>query len=195
MRPVLFVMLILTPALLLAQAASIEEVGKSPVEAKFAGGGQVRMDLCSGGIDLIGTDDGMLRVDYDSKPENDDVKVRLQVSGDQAGIKVTGCPHNNFRLTIDVPKSSNLYVRMFAGQLQVEGITGNKDLELHAGQLTLDIGQAADYGHVDASVLSGDLNAAPFGVSKGGLFRSFERTGAGKYRLHAHVGAGQVDLR
>ena len=27
------------------------------------------------------------------------------------------------------------------------------------------------------------------------LFRSFDQRGPGKYRLHAHVGAGQVDLR
>ena len=32
------------------QDATIEEVGKSPVQAKFAPGGRIRMDLCSGGI-------------------------------------------------------------------------------------------------------------------------------------------------
>jgi hypothetical protein len=46
-----------------------------------------------------------------------------------------------------------------------------------------------------ASVNSGELNARTFDVEKGGLFRSFERSGPGKYRLHAHVGAGELDLR
>jgi hypothetical protein len=32
-------------------------------------------------------------------------------------------------------------------------------------------------------------------VEKGGLFRSFEERGNGKYRLHAHVGAGELTLR
>ena len=34
-----------------------------------------------------------------------------------------------------------------------------------------------------------------FGETKDGLFRSFEKTGTGHYRLHAHVGAGDLNLR
>ena len=48
---------------------------------------------------------------------------------------------------------------------------------------------------MDASVLSGDLSGRPFGEEHGGLFRSFEKVGNGKYRLHAHVGAGDLTLR
>ncbi len=55
MRTILFVLLSLNTAMI-AQNARIEEVGKSPVEAKFASGGRVRMDLCSSGIELVGTD-------------------------------------------------------------------------------------------------------------------------------------------
>jgi hypothetical protein len=88
-----------------------------------------------------------------------------------------------------------LYVRMPAGDLTVEGVSGDKDVELHFGDLTIAVGNAADYSHVDASVMSGDLEAAPFGESHGGLFRSFEKSGSGKYKLHAHVGAGDLTLR
>ena len=119
------------------------------------------------------------------------MKVRIKVEGDHAGIKVTGCPHNNFELNIEVPKSSDLYARMFAGQLDVNNISGNKDVELHFGQLTMELGKAEDYRHVDASVMSGDLEASAFNISKGGLFRSFDQDGPGKYRVHAHVGAGK----
>jgi hypothetical protein len=48
---------------------------------------------------------------------------------------------------------------------------------------------------VEASVTSGGLKAPPFGENHGGLFRSFEKSGNGKYRLHAHVGAGDLTLR
>jgi hypothetical protein len=176
-----------------AQDARIEEVGKSPVEAKFPAGGLIRMDLCPGGIEVVGTDDQVLRVSY--HPERDDVKVRINASGDRADIKLTGCPHNNFKAKIEIPKSTGLYVRMMAGQLDVRDVTGDKDVELSFGQLNLDIGKPEQYGHVDASVNSGQVEAAAFNVSKGGLFRSFDQSGPGKYRLHAHVGAGQVDLR
>lgn len=188
-----FVLLLLSTAFLHGQDADIEQVGKSPVEAKLAPGGRIRMDLCSSGIELIGTDDPLLRVSY--HPERDDVKVRLNVSGDRADVRLTRCPHNNFQVRIEVPKASALYVRMTAGQLDVRGITGDKDVELTFGQLNMEVGKADDYRHVDVSVSSGELEAATFDVSKGGLFRSFDHNGPGKYRIHAHVGAGQLELR
>jgi len=82
-----------------------------------------------------------------------------------------------------------------AGQLDVRDETGDKDVALSFGQLKLDVGKAEDYGHVEASVNSGEINAAAFDVNKGGLFRSFDHNGPGKYRLYAHVGAGELDLR
>ncbi len=92
---------------------------------------------------------------------------------------------------------------MFAGELTVRDITGDKDVVLHFGQLTMDIGKpedyarvgASDYARVGASVNSGELGVSPFNVSKGGLFRSFDQSGPGKYRVYAHVGAGQLELR
>ncbi len=179
-----------------AQAANIEEVGKSPLETRFVPGGRVRMMLCPGAVQLVGTDDSQLRVSYNTRNSQEaDVRVRVQVNGDEAAIRVSGCPHNNFELKVEVPKTSDLYVRMFAGQMSVEGIRGDKDVELHAGQLTMEIGGPDEIGHVDASVLTGDLEARAFDVSKGGLFRSFDHHGPGKFRVHAHVGAGQIELR
>ncbi len=163
MRTVLLVVLVLCPALVSAQDAKIEEIGKSPVEVKFSSGGQVHMDLCSSGIELRGVDENVLRVSY--WPEGGrtgDLRVRLETAGSRGDIKVAGCPHNNFQMKIEVPKASNLYVRMFAGELKVSGITGDKDVQLHAGQLTMNIGEPSDYSHVYASVNSGELDARPF---------------------------------
>jgi hypothetical protein len=44
-------------------------------------------------------------------------------------------------------------------------------------------------------VNAGEVDAEIFGDSKGGLFRSISREAAGKYRLHAHVGTGQLSIR
>lgn len=196
MRTVFLAILSLAATLLSAQNTKIEEVGKSPVEAKFSPGGQVDMDLCSGAVVIKGVDANMLRISYDSEHHSTtNVKVRLETTGSQAKLEVTRCPHNNFNMTIEVPKSSGLYVRMFAGELEVWGITGNKDVQLHTGQLTIEMGEPADYASVDVSVTTGELDASPFDISKSGLFRSFERHGPGKYRLRTHVGAGELDLR
>ena len=187
-------LLIMSAAFLAAQDANVEDIGKSPTEAKFVSGGKVRMDLCSSGIEVVGKDSDDLRVEYDSN-RGSEVKVRIQVSGDRADLRVRNCPHNNFQVRIEIPKSSALYVRMFAGQLDVRDVTGDKNVELSFGQMNLDVGKAEQYAHVDASVNSGELNASAFDVEKGGLFRSFSQSGPGKYRLHAHIGAGELDLR
>ncbi len=200
MRSALFLLLTCSAVSLTAQDRHadtiVEQVDKSPVEANFLSGGRVRMELCSGSVKLTGTDEGKLRVSYnDSKWKDESIKVRMDVVSDHADIRVTGCPHNNFQMTVEVPKSSDLRVRMFAGELRMSGITGDKDVELHFGELTMEVGDPADYGSVHASVNSGDLEASAFNVSKGGLFRSFSHSGAGKHALQVHVGAGELTLR
>jgi hypothetical protein len=185
----------LLSASVLAQETRIDEEGKTPLEVKFIQNGRIRLNLCPGEVKLVGKEDGLLRVSYYARSSGDRVRVQIRTDGDHAEIWVRGCPHNNFELTVEVPKTSNVQARMFAGQMDVYGITGDKDVELHAGQLTMEIGKPEDYAHVDASVLTGDLEASAFDVSKGGLFRSFNKSGPGKYRLHAHVGAGEIDLR
>ena len=151
------------------------------------------MSLCPSGIQIVGTDDPELRVSY--HPERESVRVRMQISGERADLSLTGCPHNNFQARIEIPKSSDLYVRMLAGQLDVMDVTGDKDIELSFGQLNVDVGKTEQYARVDASVNTGQINASAFNVDKGGLFRSFSQRGPGKYRVHTHVGAGEVDLR
>jgi hypothetical protein len=189
----LFTLLLLSTTVVLAQDANVDERGKSPVEAKFVPGGRIHMSLCPSGIEVVGTDNSAVRISY--HPERDSVHVRLQISGNRADVRLTGCPHNNFQARIEIPKSSDLYVRMFAGQLDVRDVSGNKDIELSFGQLNVDVGKTEQYACVDASVNSGEINASAFDIEKGGLFRSFSQSGPGKYRVHAHVGAGEVDLR
>jgi len=176
------------------QSVEIAEIGKQPIEISFPSGGSLRMDLCSSGVEIRGVEENVVRLSYKSEKDTGNVKVRLRTSGSEGTLEVERCPRENFRITVEVPKLADLHVRMVAGQLDVKGITGNKDLELHFGELGVEVGRKEDYAHVDASVVTGQVDGAPFDVSQGGLFRSFEREGTGKYRLHAHVGAGQVSF-
>ena len=192
MRITLLVLLCLSAVMMPAQDVKIDRTGDSPVEAKFAPGGRIRMDICPGGIDLIGTDDPVVRVSY--HPPGGDVRVRIEVTGNRANLRLSGCPNSNFRARIEVPKSSGLYVRMFAGQLNIFDVTGDKDAELTFGQMNIEAGKPESYANVDASVNSGAIDADAFDVHKGGLFRSFERSGPGNLRLHAHIGAGQIEI-
>jgi hypothetical protein len=156
------------------------------------------MRLRSGDIEVRGSDSPVLRVScHMQHPERaKEVAIEFEPAGKSGTLRIRGGPNNDIRFRIEVPKNTNLYVRSPAGDLSLSGVVRDKDVEIHAGDLTISIGNAADYKHADASVYAGDLSASAFGVSKDGLFRSFDKDNpSGKYWLHAHVGAGDLVLR
>ncbi len=175
----------------------VKDVQNHPFAVEFPSGNRVRIHLRSGDFRIVGRENNKISVRLEGKNSSNaqDLTVRFKRADHDADLRISGGPRNGLQVTVEVPAASSLYVRMPAGDLSVEGVSGDKDVELHAGDLTISVGNAADYGRVDASVLSGDLEAPPFGESHGGLFRSFDKRGSGKYMLHAHVGAGDLTLR
>jgi|ERR1700733_1964039 hypothetical protein len=173
------------------------EKGKDSFQAEFPSGGVLRVRVRSGELVVKGIDEAKVRVHFEGTNAANlgDVEVGLRVSGTEGELNISGGPRNGFRIILEVPKVVDLHLRMPFGDATVERLSGDKDLEIHAGDLTVDVGDVNDYAHVEASVMSGDLDAGPFDISKAGLFRSFEKSGSGKYRLHAHVGAGDLTLR
>lgn len=200
---ILSLLILLSPHLASAQKSNtISETGQDRFEAAFPSGGELRMHIRSSGVRITGTDQNKISVRF-SVPDSDslrDVRVTLKQNGNRGDLDITGGPSNNFQIDIEIPRLSNLYFRMFAGQLDLDHVDGNKDLQIHAGQMDITLPNANDYGPVDTSVTTGDLEVSAFGVSKGGLFRSFHsdtvpnKNSAGKYSLYAHVGAGELDI-
>lgn len=166
------------------------------VEQKFQSGGRIEMRLESGGYVISGTDSENIAVTYscDSPERLRAVKVKMNIDGDRARIAVENTPNNNFSATIEVPKRSALWVRLTAGDLEVEGAEGDKDVEARAGNIEVRVAHPEEYGERDASVTAGDLDASAFNIEKSGLWRSFRQTGPGRYRLHAHLMAGNISL-
>jgi hypothetical protein len=164
---------------------------------EFISGGSIRMHLEAGGYTVTAGSSENIVVTFHTHTEEQlkRVKVEIKRTNTSADVYISETPHNNFQATIEVPRRSNLWVRLSAGELLVEGVEGDKDLEVHAGRIQTDIPHPEQYGHRDASVMTGSIEASAFDVSKGGLFRSFEQQGPGKYRLHAHVITGEIDLR
>ncbi len=199
----------LRSAFLLACAASLAplcvaqtkleatDIANHPFSEDFASGGRLQLRVRSGEIHVIGTHENKISVELSGKKayEAKKLKVRLERKDGIAEMRISGGPHNDLTITIRIPTNTDLYARIPFGEVHVENIAGNQDVELHAGDLTVALGDSADYSHVDASVITGEVDAAAFGESHGGLFRSFRKEGSGRYRLHAHVGAGQLTLR
>lgn len=190
---------ILSAPLVLAQSKRIEatDLPSHPFQVAFPSGSQLNMHLRSGDFRVIGREDDKITVRVEAKdPEKaKEIKVRFQRFDHSAELNISGGPKNNVQITVEIPRSTGLFVRMPAGQLELSDVTGDKDVQLHAGELIVGVGNPADYSHVEASVTTGGLEAAPFGESHGGLFRSFHKEGNGKYKLYAHVGAGDLTLQ
>jgi len=188
---------LLVPVGLPDSELTVKDLQSHPFAVDFPSGSNLRLHLRSGEFRIVGHSDNRIAVHLNGRNADNarDLTVRFRRSGSDGDLRVFDGPKNNLEVTIEVPSSTMLFVRMPAGDLSVEGVSGDKDVELHFGDLTIAVGNAADYSHVDASVMSGGLEAAPFGESHGGLFRSFEKSGSGKYKLHAHVGAGDLTLR
>jgi hypothetical protein len=175
----------------------VKDIENHPFTADFNSGGKLRMYLRSGDFRIVGGSDNKItvRIRGRNAERASDMRVQLEGSNSSADLTVSGGPKNDLEVTIEVPKKTGLFVRMSAGNLELKHVTGDKDAELHAGELIIDVGDASDYSRVDASVYSGGLEANPFGESHGGLFRSFHKEGNGRYHLHAHVGAGDLTLQ
>jgi hypothetical protein len=166
------------------------------LDRPFAPNGKIRMDLSAGDYAISGSKDQRIHIRWSVRDADQlsRVHARAEVRGADASIATDGPSNNGLRFDIQVPDRSDLYVRMTAGDIRIEDVRGNKDIELHAGDVRIDVGRAEDYSSVDASVWAGDIKAEPFNMNKGGLFRSFEWSGHGRYRLHAKLKAGDLRL-
>jgi hypothetical protein len=185
-------LVLLVPGFLNAQHAL-----ETSAKQKFISGGTIRLHLEAGGYTITPGDSENIVVTCRAPGEEQLKRVKVEIKPTAAGtdVYVSETPHNNFQATVEVPRHANLWVRLSAGELDIGRVEGDKNVEVRAGRIQIDIPHPELYGHSDASVLTGSIESSAFDVSKGGLFRSFERQGPGKYRLHAHVMTGEIDLR
>jgi len=160
----------------------------------FAANGHVQLHLEAGEYEIRPSKEDKIHIEWTAKSSAiAKVKVDMTVNGNAANVTVKTPNNSDLRVLIEVPSKTGMFVRLSAGELTMKGIEGDKDVESHAGDVDLEVGDPNLYGDVDASVKFGDLDASEFDVLKGGIGRSFHRSGTGKYKLHAHLGAG--DLR
>jgi hypothetical protein len=165
-------------------------------ETKLASGATLRLHLHDGDFRVVGTDSEKISIHVDGKnvEQAKNIKIRLKRSGGVADLTLSNVPKKELQVTIEIPRSITLYARMRGGDLSVQGVAGDKDIELTGGDLTIQVGSPEDYSHVDLSVKFGDVSGTQFGDPKGWVGNSVRKEGSGKYKLHAHVTAGDLVL-
>jgi hypothetical protein len=182
----------------LATFAQAETACGQTLEAPLRSRAVLTIDSRPAGLEIVGTDQPVIHVTCTAKDTDEADQIRLHFSGNQDNAKLTiagGSHEGNFQVRIEVPRKTNLRVKLSAGQVKVDDIVGDKDIDLYAGQISISSARMWDYRNVNLSVVVGDVNAQAYGAEKGGFFRTFSKhSPEGEYSLHAHVMTGQVEV-
>ena len=119
-RLALLLLLLIASAMLHAEARRPE----ATVQKKFASGGTIRLHLESGGYTISPSDSENIVVTYHANSDSrlQQVKVEIEPSASSAEVYITDTPNNKFEATIEVPRHTNLWVRLNAGALEVEAV-------------------------------------------------------------------------
>jgi hypothetical protein len=138
----------------------------------------LEIELGSGDYQIVASASDSIAVVYDGNNAEAARKVEVQIGSGhgQNHLKIVG-PKANFHAVIEVPRKTDLRVRMSAGGLRIGDVEGNKDIEIVAGNLELNSLHPQDYAQADFSVRIGDVYAPLFNIAKSGFWRSFKTAG------------------
>jgi hypothetical protein len=191
------VLLILTCVAACPWWAMANEPSANPTAMNFEAAGTIRMNLNVGDMQIVGAQGDRITVSWhSSRPEDESrVSVKVQRSGKNDATVVVDGPGNRVKYRVEVPRQSNVAIRMQAGNLDVRGVLGSVDADLLAGNMDLRVADPRHYRTVSASVTAGDITAQPGHADTSGLWRSFKATGNGDYELRARLLAGQLTIR
>ena len=166
----------------------------------FVAGGMLHLRLSLGDLSIRRTDAHQIRLHYTVKSRNEshvkNAHVEFEVHGRDAEIEFhapTTGGNTQFDVELEVPQNTNLDVHQKVGDLTVENIEGDKDLELGVGDIRVVV-ERAGYHLVRASTSIGDVNGEGYGETSGWLGKTLKYHGEGKYELHAHVSVGDITL-
>jgi hypothetical protein len=95
---------------------------------------------------------------------------------------------------LELPSPISLEAHMTAGDLTVEGVEGDKNLKLFAGDLKVDVGSLESLREAEVSSGIGDADVPSVGTMHGWLGHTWKYRGSGPYRLYAYTTLGDVSL-
>jgi opacity protein-like surface antigen len=136
----------------------------------------------------------------------DDISVEVYVNGAEAIVRRRFGPNaSSFRaqkfssigLVLDVPRGVDVYFETTFGEVRVDGLFGNVDVDLSAGEITMRTPRSS-VRELNASCRVGEVRAdlGDKTVTREGLFpgKTNFYNPNGKSNVHLHVTAGEVDV-
>jgi hypothetical protein len=183
----------------MAGIAQTESACGQTLDAPLRSRAVLTIDSRPAGLEIVGTDQEAIHLSCTLRDVQNagNIRIRLSGSADDGRLTITGgaLKNGNLQIRIEVPRKTSLKIEMAAGEVKVEDIAGDKDIDLYAGQISISSARPWDYRSVNLSVDIGAVKATAYGAEEGGFFPSFKKKDAnGEYGLHAHVVTGEIDL-
>ena len=170
----------------------------------FAPGQRVHLEMNVGDLRVVSSaDDHQLRLVIQPERSINSAKMQswvrqFDITADHATIRLH-LPRqgkDSGRVTLYVPSYTAVNADLGVGDLKIDGICGDQDLNVGVGDLTIAAISPKDYGTVSSSVGIGDVQDRIFqGKQEGWLGKSEKALGSGSHHIHAHVGVGDVRFR
>ena len=167
---------------------------------EFVSGGYVHLRLSVGDLHIKRGDSAKIRLEYTVKSSREShvkqARVDFIIRGNDATVEFhapTGSGNTQFDVELEVPANTHLDIHQKVGELTVDSIEGDKDLNLGVGDIRISTGRSG-YRLVNASTGIGDVNSDGYGDTRGWLGKTLKYHGDGKYELRAHVGVGDIKL-
>lgn len=166
---------------------------------EFSAGGFVHLRLGVGDVHVKRGDTAKISLHYTIKSRHEanlkEARVDFDVKGSDATIEFHASAGGNtqFDVDLEVPQNTNLDVHAKVGDVTVEDVEGDKDLNLGVGDIRVNSGHSG-YRVVNASTGIGDVNGDGYGETSGWLGKRLKYHGDGKYEPRAHVGVGDINL-
>ncbi|HTS35529.1 MAG TPA: hypothetical protein VMH04_07660 [Candidatus Solibacter sp.] len=169
----------------------------------FVSGGTLRVHMKVGDLHIKRGTADKIRLEYTVKSRYEhnvkEARVDFDVRGNEATIDFQAPSTNNtqFDVELEVPPNTNLDLHSKVGDVSVDAIEGDKDIELGVGDIRL-AKAPSDYRYVKVSSGIGDVNGDVTGNQRaevsGWLGKTLKYHGDGKYELRARVGVGDINL-
>ena len=165
----------------------------------FVAGGMLHVRLSVGDVHIKRGDSNQIRLHYTVKSRREsrlkESHVDIEIHGRDANIEFHAPSGGNtqFDVELEVPQTTNLDVHEKVGDLTIDNIEGDKELELGVGDIRV-AAERTGYHLVRASSGIGDVNGDGYGETSGWLGKTLKYHGDGKYELRAHVGVGDINL-
>ena len=167
---------------------------------EFVSGGYLHLRLSVGDLHIRRGDSAKIRLEYTVKSSREShvkqARVDFNIRGNDATVEFhapTGSGNTQFDVELEVPANTHLDIHQKVGDLTVDSVEGDKDLNLGVGDIRVSTGRS-DYRLVNASTGIGDVDSDGYGETRGWLGKTLKYHGDGKFELRAHVGVGDIKL-